>query len=566
MQWSFVFALLLLPTLATAADQARIQQAIGRGAAYVRGKLKDWDGGKKTIAALALLKAGLSPETPEIAEAIASIQKRIDPVKGYQSGFGSETYYVAGVDAILLADADPEKYQAELTAIQKYIVAGQQADGGWDYPGTKERGDTSVTHYALLGLWACSRAGVPTAPEVWANSIKWHLGTQNNDGGFSYKPGTTQGHGNGLSVLNMTVNAIGSMSIAWMQLSDVPPNLDSEEPRSKPKEEVKQIVRNNSVLEAIPLNAPPPSAVLKESAGIPEGTAKAMKRAYAWILPRYGPENPVPGFFGYYYYSLERMAALVNLNSIGSHDWYGECSDLLISRQQNDGSWAETQHMDTALIVLALSKSTAKLLKRTAPVATFGNGLLQGGRGLPDNLRDGNQPKTTSKPATSLDQLLSSLSKASNLDVEDVQEQLVEQIQIGDRRELIQQKELLVKLIRHPNAEIRRTAAWALGRTNDLSLARYLVTALEDPDLGVNIEAHQGLCWVSRKPSGFDLLLNPLEELPPDAGPDLKESAIQGWRTAALKAWGEWYLKNRPYKERGDEFEALLREKLSTLK
>jgi HEAT repeat protein len=181
-------------------------------------------------------------------------------------------------------------------------------------------------------------------------------------------------------------------------------------------------------------------------------------------------------------------------------------------------------------------------------------------------LPDGNKkPETTNRKMTPLDDLLSSLSKASNLDVEDVQEQLVEQVQIGDRTQLIKQKDLLVKLIQHPNAEVRRTAAWALGRANDLSLARYLVTALDDPDVDVDIEAHNALCWISRKPLGFDLQMDPLEGLPPDAGPDVKEAALKSWRTAAVKQWGTWYLKNRPYKDRGDEFEAQLREKLAGL-
>ncbi|HVJ86706.1 MAG TPA: HEAT repeat domain-containing protein, partial [Caulifigura sp.] len=467
--------------------------------------------------------------------------------------------------AVLLADIDPDKYRGELTAIQKFIQNGQAADGSWDYPGVLIKGDTSVTHYALLGLWACSRAGVPTPPEVWSKSIKWHLETQNADGGFSYKPTTTQGYGSGLSVMNMTVNAIGSMSIAWMHLSDTPPNLDSEEPKKERQEKPKPVVKNNAVLEAVPIAPVPASGPLRETAGIPEGTARSMKRAYAWIVARFAPENPGPGFYGYYFYSLERMAALVNITSFGMHDWYSECSDVLIAKQNADGSWG-TSASDTSFVILALVKSTAKLLKRIPPADRFGNGLLQGGRGLPDNLRDGDKPKPNAKPATPLDQLLTSLSKASNLDVEEVQEQLVEQVQIGDRRELIRQKELLVKLIQHPNAEIRRTAAWALGRTNDLSLARYLVTALEDPEVDVNIEAHNALCWISRKPAGFDLLLDPFEGLPVDAGPDLREATLKGWRTAALKAWGEWYLRNRPYRERGDEFEAKLREKLAALK
>jgi hypothetical protein len=315
----------------------------------------------------------------------------------------------------------------------------------------------------------------------------------------------------------------------------------------------------------VPIEPPKEKTALEDKAGIPSGTAKAMKRAYGWLAPRYLTENKVV-FGSYYYYSLERMSALVNISKIGSHDWFGECTDVICSKQNKDGSWEPAApQTETALTVLALTRATAKLLKRSGPVATFGNGLLQGGRGLPDNLRDGDKPKPSSKPATPLDQLLSSLSKASNLEVEEMQDQLVEQVQIGDRQALIQQKDLLVKLIQHPSAEVRRTAAWALGRTNDLSLARYLVTALEDKDLDVNIEAHNALCWISRKPAGFDLLLDPLEGLPPDAGPDVKDAAIKAWRSAALKVWGTWYLKNRPYKERGDEFEAKLREKLATL-
>jgi hypothetical protein len=290
-----------------------------------------------------------------------------------------------------------------------------------------------------------------------------------------------------------------------------------------------------------------------------------MRRAYAWLTARFVTENPIPEFYGYYFYSLERMTALVDVTTFGSHDWYSECSDVLIAKQNADGSWG-TGNSDTPLIILALVKSTAKLLKRSGPVATFGNGLLQGGRGLPTNLRDGDKPKENAKPVTPLDQMLASLSKASNLEVEEVQEQLIEKIQIGDRRELIQQKDLLVKLIQHPSAEIRRTAAWALGRTNDLSLARYLITALEDADVDVNIEAHNALCWISRKPTGFDLQIDPFEGLPPDAGPDIRQATLKTWRSATLKAWGEWYLRNRPYKERGDEFEAKLREKLAALK
>ena len=550
-----------------AADQARVQQMVGRAAASLRVNIKNMHGGPLSLCALALLKADLPVTSPEIQRAIDDVRKRVDPQKGYQPD--AEHVYSAGVAAVLLSDADAEANRPYLEAIARYISSVQRANGSWDYPNRPQtNGDISVTHYALLGLWACARAGVEIQSTVWSKAATWHVASQNPDGGFAYCPGTTEGTGPG-STLNMTVNAIGSLSICWLHLSSTPPSLE-EEPQAKAAAAPAK-PRLNSVLEAVPLEPAPTAATKVNPAELPSGTLSAMRKAFNWVGVRFRVDNLESAHDTYYYYSLERMTGLVNVSRIGDHDWFTECSDFLATRQQNDGNFTGFKNYtgtDTgnAFIILSLVKSTAKLLKRIPPADRFGNGLLQGGRGLPDNLRDGDKPKPNARPATPLDQLLTSLSKASNLEVEEVQEQLVEQVQIGDRRELIRQKELLVKLIQHPNAEIRRTAAWALGRTNDLSLARYLISALEDPEVDVNIEAHNALCWISRKPAGFDLLLDPFEGLPVDAGPDLREATLKGWRTAALKAWGEWYLRNRPYKERGDEFEAKLREKLAALK
>jgi hypothetical protein len=550
-----------------AVDQARVQQMVGRAAGHLQGSIKGLGGGPLSLAALALLKADVPANSPDIQRAVDEVRKRVDPVKGYQPD--GEHVYSAGIGAVLLSDAGAEVNRPYLEAIAKYIQAVQRPNGSWDYPvrdGTN--GDTSVTHYALLGLWACTRAGVEVKPETWVKATQWHIAIQNADGGYAYCPGVTLGDGGAGSTLNMTINAVGSMSIAWLHLSSTPPSL--EEAPKKVVAPATAKPRLNSVLEAVPIEVVD-TASKTNPAELPDGTLAAMKRAYNWVSVRFRVENTQTSHDTYYYYSLERMTGLVNVSRVGDHDWFAECSDFLASKQQPDGGFGGFRtHSGAAtgdaFIILSLVRSTAKLLKRSAKVATFGNGLLQGGRGLPDNLRDGDKPKKDAKPATPLDQLLSSLSKASNFEVEEMQEQLVEQVQIGDRRELIAQKGLLVKLIQHPNAEIRRTAAWALGRTNDLSLARHLITALEDPDVDVNIEAHNALCWISRKPAGFDIQLDPFEGLPLDAGPDIREATLTGWRTAALRAWGDWYLKNRPYKERGDEFEALLREKLASLK
>ncbi|MBX3444115.1 MAG: HEAT repeat domain-containing protein [Planctomyces sp.] len=554
---------------ARAADPAQVQQAIARGANWLRGNLSKAVGGKRWIMALAAMKGGVSANDPEIRNTINEVLKRVNEAGEYSPD--PDHYYSAGVAAVLLADADPEQYRPALDALAAYLIAGQRENGSWDYPTPRGTdGDTSVSHYALLGLWACARAECSVPGEVWEKAIQWHVRQQNSDGGFAYTPGfdtDQKGGGRAASMPNMAINAVGSIAIAWININpNTPPSLDADPPKLRTAASA-STPKNNDALEAVPLAEP--VLATSGSGAVPDGAANTMRRAFNWYANRYSIENKTTSHNSYYYYSLERMAAMINVTKIDGHDWYAEVSDYLLTKQTPEGSWNmgsfDGEELDTTFALLSLVRSTAKLMKRSDGTPTFGQGLLVGGRGLPENLQDGLGQKKKERKNTPLDDLLKSLASATDLDVEDVQEELIEQVQIGNREELVRQKDLLVKLVRHPNAEVRRTAAWALGRTNDIGLAQHLITALQDSDVGVNVEAHNALCWISRKSLGFDLSLDPLEGLPLDAGPDVKDAAVKAWRSEALKNWGSWYLANRPYRERGDEFEAQLREKLATL-
>ena len=115
-----------------------------------------------------------------------------------------------------------------------------------------------------------------------------------------------------------------------------------------------------------------------------------------------------------------------------------------------------------------------------------------------------------------------------------------------------------------PEPQIRRTAMWALGRSDDLSLVRYAIEAiLDDPDTDVLIEAHAALCWFSRRPDGFGLPDNPIASLSPDVSDEDRKAAVDKWRRQAVKAWGEWYLRVCPYEERDDPFVISLKRRLS---
>lgn len=551
---------------AWSADRAAIDQAVQKAVGFLRANRDQaGEGGAASLIGLALLKANLPHDSPELRGVAGAIEAKIKD-GNYQPT--SHHIYEAGTDASFLADLDAERYKPQIEAIGRYLVATQRPNGSWDYPTgrTGTNGDTSVTQYACLGLWSASRAGFEVPKEVWEKVLRWLLASQASDGGYAYAPGTTEGWYKGETNLNMAVAAAGAILIAGRELFPALADelyagtLPSEE---KPAEESPLL----GVLQKVDLaTAPPPTdqPVSPDVTIKPQDVRRALDRLRGYLSVRFRPVNDTPHFPYYYFYSVERMGALGNVTRIGQYDWYDACSSALLGLQTQDGSWTAVgatvrQHaaIDTSFAVLFLTRSTGKILKRAEPDPTYGGGLLTGGKGAPAEV------VAARKDPTPLDQLLASLQNPGSLDLRTAQTELVEQIQLGDRSELVGQKETLIKLIQHPHGEVRRTAAWALGRTNDLSLARYLIDALEDPDLGVMIEAHAALCWLSRRFDGFGLPVNPLDELPETASEEEKQTAIRGWRVRARRDWGHWYLRVRPYADRGDEFEARLRQRLA---
>ncbi len=564
--------------VAHCADKAQIQQAISKGAAQIKSTLDKKLGGPKSLAYVTLLKAGEPHDSPLMVQAVEHVRKNIRDGE-YQNP--PEHIYEAAIDITLLADLDGEKYKPEIQIIADYIVKLQEANGAWTYPPPRRdakciNGDCSITHYACLGLWAASRAGVKVDPQVWIRVLNWQSTAHNTDGGFPYWPGTTVGNGDGKSTLNMTVNSVGTGMIAMLNLEPKrAPKFDKSAKSDKGEPAVAGTPpkKDTGALESVNLDQKEAEQKLAAAVGrIPESAFATTRAAFDWVTPRFETVNRESNTKAYYYYSLERMAALINVTKINDRDWYNECADELISKQNADGGWSMTEQggpeNDTCFAVLFLTRSTGKILKRTNIEPPVGGGLLSGGRGLPDDLKDvdanGNVKKKKEK--SSLDDLLASLQDPDKVNLEDTQAELVEQIQLGDKTKLIGQKDMLLKLAQHPSAEIRRTAIWAIGRTGDLSLARFAILGLDDPDSGVMTESHNALCWTARKPKAFKLPEDPLEGIAADAGPDQKSAAIESWRRQALRLWGEWYLRNRPYADRGDEFETNLRNRLLELK
>ncbi len=534
-------------------SSGEVKQAIRRGMSYLEQQASGLSGPLRDLAAYAYLVAGGSKRTPFVRNAVREVLRKVrdgeyKPVQHH--------IYEAGVDSMLLEEYDKEKYKPQMEAIARYLVSMQGDGGYWEYPDRHVGGDTSITQYAALGLWSAARCGIHIPLRVWEGLARWLMRTQLDGGAFAYWPvGSEKERPRREPRHSTTAAGVGALLIARLYIAG------GEEWTGQRKRKKKQGILG--VLEAAEEEQPEeekqPVDVLAESEDYvpqlkPKQLDPAITRGLAWLGANFDLKNPV-GEPIYYMYAMERVGALAHTTHFGSHDWYAEGAAHLLKTQKEDGSWHTGWHQsigpvaDTAFALLFLSKSTAKHVRQIVPQA-FGGGLLSGARGLPDDLsqaqlRDGAiVGKTVSTP---LDKLLADLANPDNYDVSEAQQQLVQQVQLGNREELTGQKELLVELAKDPRVEVRRTAMWALGRCEDVRLARILIEGLKDPDFAVAVEAYNALCTLSRRPQGLG---PPPPEWQDDQPPD--PAAVEKWRQEAVEAWTKWYLEVRPYDERDD--------------
>jgi hypothetical protein len=537
----------------------RFDAALRKAISFLKQKMLDPNanlhGGYHSLPAYALSSAGEPKTLPQISKAVDEVKSRIkDGV--YKPSNGQHHIYEAGVDAMLMESTGGDSHYNELKAISDYIISQQGSDGSWDYP-SRTVGDTSMAQYGVLGLWAASRVSVDIPKEVWDKSALWHIRTQRSDGGFQYHPGVNVGAATGgnASSINMTAGATGSLGIIQMQL--YPDSMKPDERTVKKKA--------FGILEA----KQPEPAIGDGGSGGPykvqttlsqiEG---ARRRGLGWATSKFLPISPLPHKI-YYNYALERAAALTGAKLLGGKiDWFKSSGEALVRLQEPAGSWQTHQgtHIGTSFAILFFIRPTRKAVS-----SQYGGGLLTGGRGLPTDLANadvsGGAVKQKRKIEGPLDELLTELSALNPDSIADAQAAIVEKVQVGNREDLVGELERIRTLITHPNAEIRRTAVWAVGRSGDLNDASLLITSLKDNNVDVLVEAYNSLSYLSRKIDGVGMNQSPFAELDEFPTQDQKNAAMIRWRKEAIKRWGAWYLRVRPYAERNDIFELGLKKK-----
>ncbi len=530
----------------------RAKPSIDKAVAFLKGKYKDQHGGYKSLVAYTLLKAGQSPESPEITSAVEEVRKKLSSA-GYAPRDAQHGIYEATTDIALVTDANPGDNRNVIDAILQFILKQQRPGGFWTYPGVSES-DTSITQYAILGLWAAERSGLRVPLKVWSDAAKWCLQTQLKDGGFSYHPGVDVGPAGANSYPNMTFAGTTCLFVARIYLYGDKPYF-GQESKPKPKRfgvlddakaqdfEADWTKRRTEAGDVVPL------------AAIDQG----INRGLAWTISHWSTVSPTHTK-GYFFYSLERVGSLTASDKIGTHEWFNECLPAAIKQQEEDGSWDDYNGKvaATCLSTLFLTRTTGKIIEKM----NIAGGLQTGGRGLPDDLAAAGSRRgkiTDRKAKGALDEMLSELANADASALEDTQTAIVEKVQIGDRNELLNQMETVRKLVNHPNVEVRKTAVWALGRSGKLTDAMYLIRALNDDDVDVLVEANAALKYLSRKLAGVGVPESPYVDIPENATEAQKVTAVASWRREALARWTAWYTRVRPFNERNDLFEFLNR-------
>jgi prenyltransferase beta subunit len=270
------------------------------------------------LAGMAWLSSGSTPGRgpygDEIALAADYLLEHAE-ASGFISVEGAMSHgpmYEHGFATLFLAEvygmSPRDDFRDKLSRAVDLTVRTQNADGGWRYQPRREDADLSVTVSQVMALRAARNAGLTVPNETIDRSIDYVKRCQNADGGFRY----------------------------------MLPDGESAFPRSAA------------------------GVVALYSAGIYEG--REIDRGLDYIdqfLPRAGELGQDSHFFYGHYYAVQ---ATWLAGGERWERWYPAIRDLLLARQQPDGSWADPICFEygtaMACIVLQMPDNSVPIFQR----------------------------------------------------------------------------------------------------------------------------------------------------------------------------------------------------------
>jgi len=530
--WGMAAAILMgglsaSPCAALTPESPEVKEMVAQAAAFLH-EGTDHRQGAKTLAGLALVKAGYDASDPIVKEAVEVARQMAD--KGVITE--GEIYAISITIAFLVA-LDPAEHEATIQKLLDRLLGRQKPHGGWGYL-ERPTGDTSMTQNAVLALWEASQAGFKVPVEAWTKLCNWLLRTQDPSGSFGYQgndPGSFELVRQDTARPSLQAAALSSLYICslYLGLQSYRGELAEESDVPAALERVKQDEGQAAIKQ------------VETDAVDAQRLVAAQQMGLGWMQQNYTVKQGNYTF--YHLYSLERMETFRSAFREGSAkklQWYDDGIAVLKSMQTEKGAFHSPNSIgdfvDTAFGILFMVRSARKSLQRTAGL---GAGMLVGGRGLPRQqgeveLRNGRvAAKPLQGPAEQLLKIiedprhpdyLRALAGLEALPLATVEEQLGAQ------------EAKLRELAGSSTAEARLSAVRLLARTRDLQQVPVLIYALSDPDPEIVATARDGLEFVSRKFRGL--------------GPEDPTDPLE--TKAAIERWKAWYRTLDPDAEFAD--------------
>lgn len=511
---------LVSPAMALTPESPEVQKVVKAANAYLASSGDHARVGGKSLIAMALYKSGTPKDHPRIKQAVDACKKFANKVPEYKH----DVVYDAGLALIFLCELDPHAYPKEIQNLVTFFVKNQRPHGGFGYS-EQPSGDNSMTQYAALGMWLAYQNQYEVPPQNIAGITNFIMSVQDPSGAFGYqgkisprgKPRVQQ------SDIRPSLTTAGLCSLYVS--ADA---LDLSNRRAK--------VDDGLPSELVDVTKDPAREEMRKGRALVDKDAlKSVKDlGNQWMDKNVKIEGNRWQF--YFLYALERFKAFHELD-IGRPDpnpkWYSEGYEFIKKKQGKDGAINASEEgnaVGTAFAVLFLVRGTAESIKKH--VRTFDNGLLAGGRGLPDDLagaelRDGKVINVKEMPET--EQFLELLQSDDGSLDSLVDTDVTFDINLtGPEREIALQA--IRRKLRQGTYSARRLAVRAIRDAKDFDSVPSLIFALSDPDPRIAVESRDALRFISRKIDGFGM---PADPTPPE-------------RELAISKWKEWYRSLRP--------------------
>lgn len=497
-------------------ESPEVKKAVEKALKYL-GSAKEQRLGGMAVMGLAAYKATSDHQHPVV-------QSQLDEVLQHVNGDGvlkQQDIYSLGIALIFLANIDPQSHTPQIKALIDELAARQKGHGGWGYTHLPT-GDTSMTQYAVLGLWEAARAGFDTPLAAWENVANWLLRTQDPSGGFGYQgndPGTFERTTQNEVRHSLTAGGLSSLYLCGDYLGL---NL-----ATGPTENLSAALK--------PVGGAKRRKTGRLSDKVdPQRIDEAQALGANWFNDHWELAPTTSQYLHYFMYSFERYESFREAfgGQPESRDWFDGIAQALLKSQSGTGSWASGSgaQVDTAFSVLFLVRSTKKTL---VDAGLLGGGSMVAGRGVPKTdgalrMRGGDiVASPLNAPAA---QLLSLVEDASNPESVKAAEGLYALATAADESVLNQHAVQLRKLAGADSPEARMAAVTALGRARNLDNVPTLIFALTDPDTQVVTAALESLRYISRQRPG-------------STGTVI---ADETGRKVAIEYWKNWYLAIRP--------------------